>query len=328
MSEQIDTSNMSPEEIAELQKKNCIFCKIISGEIPAKKVYEDDMMISILDINPAAKGHLLVLPKEHIPIMPLLPQPSFVHIFGVVKQLVKAQKAAMLSSSITTFIANGAAAGQQSPHFIFHLIPREPTDTLDLFNPSPGNLSKKDLTETTIKVKSRLQQLLNVGPSQDNRQKLAQLIESDPEIRRLLTEDIDALRERMKQEPELNEIFQGINLEQLADRIRQAFPQQEQQPSSPEIKQAEFEEVEPEEDTDKKDSSSDDEENTEDNDTKDNESSDTEDKDEDDTSDDEDDDTDDKDNEQDSEEESDDQSEDTNEQKQGASLDDISNLFQ
>jgi galactose-1-phosphate uridylyltransferase len=71
-------AEMSQEEMLEQQKANCIFCKIVKGEIPSKKVYEDDMMLAILDINPAVKGHILVLPKEHYPIMPLIRQRSSV----------------------------------------------------------------------------------------------------------------------------------------------------------------------------------------------------------------------------------------------------------
>ena len=65
--------NMKPEELAQLQKQQCIFCQIISGKIPAKKIYDDEIAIAILDINPASKGHLLLLPKEHYMIMPQVP---------------------------------------------------------------------------------------------------------------------------------------------------------------------------------------------------------------------------------------------------------------
>ncbi len=52
---------MSPEELKDFQKKQCIFCQIIDGKVASKKIYEDDKMIAILDINPAAKGHVLLL---------------------------------------------------------------------------------------------------------------------------------------------------------------------------------------------------------------------------------------------------------------------------
>ena len=59
--------NMSPEELREFQKQQCIFCQIIAGKVPAKKVYEDEHCVAVLDINPAAKGHLLLIPKIIMP---------------------------------------------------------------------------------------------------------------------------------------------------------------------------------------------------------------------------------------------------------------------
>lgn len=129
-----DLRNMSPEEIAELQRKNCIFCKIVRGDIPAKKVYEDEEMLAILDINPASKGHTLVLPKEHYPLLPLIPFHVFNHLFTQTRNLIAALEKATVNPGVTLFIANGAAAGQQSPHFLFHLIPRENATDLSVFN--------------------------------------------------------------------------------------------------------------------------------------------------------------------------------------------------
>ncbi|MEK6962780.1 MAG: HIT domain-containing protein [Nanoarchaeota archaeon] len=134
-----DLRNMSPEEIAELQRKNCLFCKIVRGDIPAKKVYEDDEMLAILDINPASKGHTLVLPKEHYPLLPLLPFSLFNHLFTQTRNLIAALEKATVNPGVTLFIANGAAAGQQSPHFLFHLVPRENPTDLPIFNlPTQG----------------------------------------------------------------------------------------------------------------------------------------------------------------------------------------------
>ena len=79
--------NMSPEELQEFQKKQCIFCQIIAGKIPSKKIYEDEKCLAVLDINPAAKGHLLLLPKEHYAIMPQIPDKILSHLFLVSKKL-------------------------------------------------------------------------------------------------------------------------------------------------------------------------------------------------------------------------------------------------
>ena len=120
--------NMSPEELQELQRQQCIFCQIVTGKIPSKKVYEDAVCIAILDINPAAKGHLLLLPKEHYAIMPQLPEKVLGHLTIVSKNLSQVLLKVLRADGTTLFIANGAAAGQRAQHFLLHLIPRKSND--------------------------------------------------------------------------------------------------------------------------------------------------------------------------------------------------------
>lgn len=115
------------------QKQECIFCKFISGDMDAKKVYEDDLLLAILDIHPASPGHTLVVPKEHQFILPLLSQESQRHLAATLPSLVKAIKKATVSTAATLFIANGGIAGQQSPHFLLHIIPREKSDMIEVF---------------------------------------------------------------------------------------------------------------------------------------------------------------------------------------------------
>jgi len=67
------SADMSPEQIAELQKQNCIFCHIVSGKVSSKKIYEDEKCVALLDINPANPGHILLIPKEHYTLMALMP---------------------------------------------------------------------------------------------------------------------------------------------------------------------------------------------------------------------------------------------------------------
>ena len=122
--------NLSPEIKAQLaeQKKQCIFCKLISGEMEAKKVFEDNLTIGMVDIHPAIKGHTLFMLKEHYPIMPYIPPEEFQHIFGLIPQMCKSVQKAMVSTSVNVFIANGGPAGQQAPHFLIHIFPRENGD--------------------------------------------------------------------------------------------------------------------------------------------------------------------------------------------------------
>ena len=144
------------QKAVEAQKAQCPFCKIVKGEIPSKKIYEDDKVLAILDINPAAKGHLLVLPKEHYPIMPLIPPEVFEYLFTKTKQLSAAMKEGLLLFGDTLFIANGYAAGQQSSHFMLHLVPRETNDGLDSFTPKKAVVDRQQAEEAFNLLKHNL----------------------------------------------------------------------------------------------------------------------------------------------------------------------------
>ncbi len=121
---------MSPEELKEFQKQQCIFCQIIAGKVPSKKVYEDDKCIAVLDIAPASKGHLLIMPKEHYAIMPQIPDKEIGHLFLVSKYLSQVMLRVLKVSGTNVFVANGAVAGQRAQHFMLHLIPRKEGDKL------------------------------------------------------------------------------------------------------------------------------------------------------------------------------------------------------
>lgn len=135
---------LTPEQVAEMQRKNCIFCKIVSGEIDSKKVYEDDHFLAILDIRPAVPGHVLFLPKEHVPILPLLTEEQLINYLIVATQVATAVQEAMISQRVTIFAASGYAAGQQAPHLILHIIPRERGDSLDAMDLGTLNIDQPE----------------------------------------------------------------------------------------------------------------------------------------------------------------------------------------
>ncbi len=127
---------MSQSELEELQRKNCVFCHIAAGKVPARKVYEDDECIAVLDINPASTGHVLLMPKEHYTVMFQVPEGILGHIFIIAKGLSQAGLKAFQSGGTTIFAANGVAAGQRAPHFMLHVIPRTAGDSVGLYIPA------------------------------------------------------------------------------------------------------------------------------------------------------------------------------------------------
>ncbi len=122
---------MSPEELKEFQKKQCIFCQIISGKVQSQKVYEDDDVVAVLDVNPANPGHILIMPKEHYSIMPQIPDDEIGHIFMVAKALSNTSLRALEVQGSNIIVANGVAAGQRAQHFMVHLIPRKENDNIN-----------------------------------------------------------------------------------------------------------------------------------------------------------------------------------------------------
>ncbi len=109
---------MSPEELKEFQKKQCIFCQIVAGKVQSRKVYEDEHVIAILDINPANPGHTLLVTKEHYSIMPQLPEEEAAHVFMVAKALSNSILRSVDAQGTNIIVANGIAAGQRAQHFM------------------------------------------------------------------------------------------------------------------------------------------------------------------------------------------------------------------
>ena len=232
MAEEPDPSNMSPEEIAEYQRKNCIFCKINQGEIPSKKVFEDDKLIAILDINPAAKGHTLIMPKEHFPILPVIPPDTAAHMYRSTKHLSAAIKNGMVTNKATVFIANGAVAGQQSPHFLYHIIPREDNDGLSNFNvPAnefPEEQIKKFLAPLTGKISLQMKQYKASKGGAPVAQEapvpahtdLASFIDKNPEIKDKIINQPENFKQELESNPELKQLFTGININKLSAALK------------------------------------------------------------------------------------------------------------
>ena len=101
---------------------NCLFCKIVSGDIPSTKVYEDDLVLAFRDIAPQALTHILVIPKVHIPSVDgITAENSAVvaHIFSVIPQIAKAEG---LEKGYRVVSNCGEHAGQTVPHLHFHIL--------------------------------------------------------------------------------------------------------------------------------------------------------------------------------------------------------------
>ena len=107
---------------------NCIFCKIVAGEIPSTRVYEDADTLAFMDIGPVIKGHTLVIPKQHYDPITKTPVDVLARLMKVVQKIAQAQLNGLKADGVNVLNANGTAAGQQVPHIHFHVVPRFKTD--------------------------------------------------------------------------------------------------------------------------------------------------------------------------------------------------------
>ena len=135
--------SMSPEEIQEMVKQQCVFCKVLAGEIPTYKIWEDKKVFATLEIQPANTGHILVIPKKHYSVLPQMPDDEVAHLFAVAKQLAGVVFDVVGAEGVEIRQRNGQAAGQSIPHVHVHIIPRFSKDGI-VTNWKPKKLSENE----------------------------------------------------------------------------------------------------------------------------------------------------------------------------------------
>ena len=111
--------------------EQCVFCNIVEKREDVFVVYEDASSIGILDKSPAAKGHVILIPKKHSVVLPMIDDVG--KLFIAARKISLALIRAKLAEGTTIFVANGGAAGQQLPHTAIHIIPRKADDEINVF---------------------------------------------------------------------------------------------------------------------------------------------------------------------------------------------------
>lgn len=131
---------------------NCIFCKIVNGEVPSYKIYEDENVMAILDISQATKGHTLVLSKKHYKNLYDIDEKLAGDIFRVVPKIANAIKTAFNPIGLNVLV-NTEKPLQAVFHFHLHIIPRYHLDGVDIdFINNQGNTSKAEYEEIKEKI--------------------------------------------------------------------------------------------------------------------------------------------------------------------------------
>ena len=118
---------------------DCIFCQIVSGAAPASFVYQDDAVVVFMDIQPITRGHMLVVPRGHFELLKDVDEVTAARAFEVAHKIAKVVPGALGAGGLNLFVADGAVAFQDVPHFHVHIIPRYDGDGFGLtFPPTYG----------------------------------------------------------------------------------------------------------------------------------------------------------------------------------------------
>jgi histidine triad (HIT) family protein len=121
---------------------DCIFCKIVAGDIPSFKLYEDDDTLAFMDINPAQEGHALVIPKQHYADVHAVSDAALTATVLTAKKVAAAVDRTLKPGGLNLLQCNGPAAAQSVMHFHLHVLPRSEGDQLKLnWGLRPGDMS-------------------------------------------------------------------------------------------------------------------------------------------------------------------------------------------
>lgn len=131
---------------------DCLFCKIISGDMPSHKVYEDEHTLAFLDINPVNPGHTLVIPKKHYKNLYETPDEVLAKLMAVVHKLSISIKESLKAEGINIMMNNDPAAGQVIFHTHIHIVPRFENDGFKHWSGEPYKEGEIEKTAEKIKI--------------------------------------------------------------------------------------------------------------------------------------------------------------------------------
>lgn len=134
---------------------DCIFCKIVAGEIPANVIYEDDTCLAIMDVGHVNPGHSLVIVKQHAATLMDLDEAIAGHAFAVASRVAKALERTHRPDGMTILQANRPAGWQTVPHVHLHVLPRHTDDGVGLTWPAK-NPPREQLVETAATLRAAL----------------------------------------------------------------------------------------------------------------------------------------------------------------------------
>ncbi|MDG4594869.1 MAG: HIT family protein [Candidatus Contendobacter sp.] len=133
------------------ESSQCIFCKIVRGEIPAVKVHEDERTLTFMDIQPASPGHTLVISKVHAPNLLEITESDLLAVAVTVQRVARAVQKALAPDGLRIGQFNGAAAGQTVPHYHVHIVPMREGQRAGAHGRAPARIEELKVVAAQIR---------------------------------------------------------------------------------------------------------------------------------------------------------------------------------
>ena len=207
-------------------KAQCPFCKIVAGEYPSNVIYEDEHVKAVMDINPAVKGSVLVMTKEHYPFLQALPPPVFDHVSKTIRELSTKISEAMLTPGCELVISSGSAAGQPLFHFSYYLVPREGGDGLNQFEVPVKELDKTavDQLKSVLANNLKLSYGRHLGGKQEvpelTKDKVMEIINANPQIKEMILKDPEEFKKAIPMNPQLQTLFSKVSVDEIIEELK------------------------------------------------------------------------------------------------------------
>jgi len=145
--------------MVEKSRESCLICQIVGNKVPSYKIFEDDLLLAVLDVNGANPGHCFVIPKNHYPIIEQVPDAELANLFSVANKISSSIFEDLKVQGTNIFVSNGIPAGQTVAHFMIHVIPRQENDGVNL-QWKPKQLTEEEMSTVELKLKESIQ---NIG---------------------------------------------------------------------------------------------------------------------------------------------------------------------
>ncbi|MBU89896.1 HIT family protein [Candidatus Woesearchaeota archaeon] len=140
-------------------RESCLICQIVANRVPSYKIYEDNLILAVLDVNGANPGHCFIIPKNHYPIIEQVPDAELANLFVVANKISSSIFENLKVQGTNIFVANGIPAGQTVAHFLINIIPRQENDGINL-EWKPKQLTEEEMSTVELKLKESIQ---NIG---------------------------------------------------------------------------------------------------------------------------------------------------------------------